>query len=48
MAEKEKMIKGELYDAGDVTLVKERGEIMRKLLGGCKGSFTIEPNVWFD
>ncbi|MFR9524307.1 MAG: sugar O-acetyltransferase [Rikenellaceae bacterium] len=69
MTEKEKMIKGELYDAADVALVKERtackelcydynhlrpsaaeerGEIMRKLLGGCKGSFTIEPSVWFD
>ncbi|MFI3320836.1 MAG: sugar O-acetyltransferase [Rikenellaceae bacterium] len=69
MTEKEKMIKGELYDAGDVTLAKERtackelcydynhlrpsqveerGEIMRKLLGSCKESFTIEPTVWFD
>ncbi|MFI3293689.1 MAG: sugar O-acetyltransferase [Rikenellaceae bacterium] len=69
MTEKEKMIKGELYDAGDVTLVKERtackelcydynhlrpsqaeerNEIMRKLLGSCKESFTIEPSVWFD
>ncbi|MFR9603356.1 MAG: sugar O-acetyltransferase [Rikenellaceae bacterium] len=69
MTEKEKMIKGELYDAGDVTLVEERtackelcydynhlrpsqseerGEIMRKLLGGCGETFTIEPSVWFD
>ncbi len=69
MTEKEKMIKGELYDAADVTLVKERAACkelcydynhlrpsqteersatMRKILGGCKGSFTIEPSVWFD
>ncbi|MFI3286004.1 MAG: sugar O-acetyltransferase [Rikenellaceae bacterium] len=27
---------------------EERNVTMRKLLGNCKGSFTIEPNVWFD
>ncbi len=69
MTEKEKMIKGELYDANDVALVTERtackelcydynhlrpsatverGKLIRKLLGGCKESFTIEPSVWFD
>lgn len=27
---------------------KERSELMRKLLGSCKESFTIEATIWFD
>lgn len=26
----------------------ERRRVMRKLLGGCKELFTIEPSIWFD